>query len=285
MPTFFRDPLLLFVLLGAVLGGLYLWTRPAPAPDVDQRIVVTEADLGWLIEAFQRTRMRPPTLEELRGLVERRVRDEMLYREAVAMGIDRGDEALRRRLARQVEYLARDRGAGQEPTEAELAAFHAAEAARYERGPWRRFTQVYVSRDRHGEEAAGIAASHLAALRGADAPDPATIGDPTLLDAEQPHATRQDVAARFGDDFAAALFEFEPATWQGPVRSGLGLHVVRVDEAVPAMTPPLDDIRERVRSDLLDQRKDAALDEYLAKVRERYTVTLPPGLLEEAPPE
>ena len=277
------DPLVIFALLGGPLFGLHLLTRSPDPGTSERRIVVTDADVAWLIEAFQKRRLRPPTRQEVRGLVDRMIKDEVLYREAVALGLDREDPALRRRLAMKLEYLARDVGAAAEPTEAELQAHLDANPERYAMEPRRRFAHVYVSEDRRGTEAAAEARALLEALRANPEQDVTKLGDPILLEAEQPMASRADVERRFGREFVEGLFALEAGSWGGPVRSGFGLHLVRVHEAEAAEAPGLEDVRDRVRNDLLQQRKEAASENYIQALLEKYDVVVRSSLLAPDP--
>lgn len=268
------DPLVLFVILGTAVVGLHALTRSEPEPDTSRQIVVTNADVAVLYEGFRRRRMRPPTVQELRGLIDRHVQDEILYREAVGLGLDREDPALRRRLATKLEYLAKDVGAAVEPTETELQAFFDANAERYALQPRRAFRHVYFSEDKRGDEAPGDARDLLAKLEKTPDASIAEEGDPILLEPEIPPATQDMVARDFGPAFAAALFEVEPGRWVGPLPSSYGLHLVRVDAVDPGAQPSLDAVRDRVRTDLLAKRKEEALEDYLRTLHDQYEVDI-----------
>jgi hypothetical protein len=211
------------------------------------------------------------------------VRDEVLYREAVALGFDREDPALRRRLANKLEYLARDAGAAIEPTEAQLQAWLDEHPERYAEHPRRSFEHVYLSEDRRGAKAKADAEALLARLRADPDQDLSEVGDPILLEAESPPATADDVRGRFGAAFADALFALPLGTWQGPVHSGFGLHLVRVVGEDPGSAPSLDRVVTKVRNDLLQQRREAALEGYYDKLLEKYDVEVRSALLAEEP--
>lgn len=283
-PRFLRalDPIVLFVILGGALAALYFVTRPRPEPVRDLTIVVTEADVALIAEAFQRGRMRPPTTEELQALVERHVRDEMLYREAVAMELDREDPVMRRRIAMKLEYLAKDVGAAVEPTEAELQAHLDAHQERYALKPQRAFRHVYFSESKRGAKTEADAQVLLARLLSGKRLDPSEVGDPILLELEYPPSTQEQVSRDFGDEFAEALFGVGIGSWTGPLASGFGLHLVRVGDVVPGELPPLEAVRDKVRNDVLSERKQATLEKYLEALREKYAVEMRAGL---PPPE
>lgn len=272
------DPLLLFLVLGAGLAALHLWTRSPEVEASSRRIVVTDADVLWIAQGFQARRMRPPTQEELDGLVRRHVRSELLFREAVALGLDREDPDLRRRLALKLEYLAQDRGAAAEPTEAELRSWMQEHADRYATPPRRRFEQVFLNEDRR-EDAEADATALLETLRRSPDTDLTELGDPLLLDVAGQMSTPAEVARLFGPAFSESLFRLAPDTWEGPVPSGYGLHLLRVTDTRPAGPPALGEVGARVRNDLLRQRKEDALGAYLDTLHEKYEVEIRSALL------
>ena len=270
-----KDPLVLFVVFGAALAALHVALRDeAPALDRQTEIVVTDADVARLRQVFEKTWQRPPTDAEVRILVDRRVRDEILYREAVALGLDQGDDALRRRLVLRLEFLARDAGGIAIPSEAELRVFLETNAASYARTGSRSFVHVFVSEERGGEKAAAEAEALLGRLRSGPRLDPGTLGDRILLEAEQTHVAPHDVKATFGGDFAKAVFEQEIGVWGGPLRSSYGLHLVLVRDEVPGSAPPFEDVRDKLRRDLVARRGEEALRAYVEVLRRKYDVSI-----------
>lgn len=266
------DPIVLFLVLGAALVLLHRTQEPAPDPmGPDLRIVVSEADVAWIQESFKRRWFRPPTKSELAALVDQYVKDEVLYREAVTLGLDREDAALRRRLALKLESLARDVGAAQ-PTDAELEAFMKKHADRYASDPRRSFEQVYVSTDKRGAAADGDARTLLEALRGEPDQDLTKVGDMLTLEIRHPLSRPADVRAQFGPQFADAIFALPVGSWEGPVRSGYGLHLVRVLKSEVSEPAKLEEVRGRVQRDLVRERKDAARDAYVQALLRKYDI-------------
>jgi hypothetical protein len=266
-----REPLVHFLILGAAL----FWLAGAlgdPARGRADRIVFTAGDVEQLAAGFERTWQRPPTQAELEGLLEDRIREEVFYREALALGLDRDDTIVRRRMRQKMEFLSEDLVVV-EPDDADLESWLAANREAFRQEPRAAFRQVYLSRDRRGERVQADAEALLASLRdeGAD-PDPKTLGDPLPLPAESDALSASEVARLFGESFAASLFELAPGRWEGPVESAYGLHLVFVGERVAGRDPALDEVREAVaREWLADQRRRAREDSYLA-LRERYEV-------------
>lgn len=277
-----RDPLVLFLVLGAALGGLHWALQDEASPlQRETEIVVTDADVLWLQQVFEKTWQRPPTKAELRKLVDRRVRDELLYREAKALGLDQGDNALRRRLAMKLEFLAQDAGAAAVPTEAELRAYLEANPASYTRAGRRTFVHVYLNADKRGKAVEADATALLERLRTEAGFDASEAGDRIMLEFEQVGVAPRDVAATFGVEFSDALFAQESSRWVGPLRSGYGVHLVFVRDAEADRVPQLEEVRDQVQRDLVAERRDRALEAYVEALRDRYDVSLRTTLLSD----
>lgn len=269
----FREPLLHFLLLGAVL----FWLADAlgdPAGGRPYRIVLTAGDVEQLATGFERTWQRPPNEDELAGLLEDRVREEVFYREALALGLDRDDTIVRRRMRQKMEFLSEDL-ASVEPSDAELQGWLDAHREAFRLEPRLSFHQVYLSRDRRGERVRADADRLLAELRGAEGrPDPAKLGDPLPLPSDSDDVSVSEVSRLFGDAFSESLLALATGRWEGPVESAYGLHLVFVRERRPGRDPSLLEVREAVaREWLADRRRQAREDSYRS-LRERYEVEI-----------
>jgi len=270
-----REPMLHFLLLGV---AIFVAFQLAGGGDDRGRetIVVTEGQVESLATAFARTWQRPPTAEELEGLVADWVREEVYYREAVALGLDRDDTVVRRRLRQKLEFLAEDLGAAApEASEAALRAHLAAHPERFARPGRVSFVQVPLDPERRGDALGSDAEALLAALRrlGAEA-DAASLGDPSLLEPELRDATPEDVERRFGPAFAERLDALPVGRWSGPVASTYGVHLVLVRERTPPRTPELDAVREAVQRDWAAVQRTQAREAFYESLRERYDVTV-----------
>ena len=264
-----REPLVHFVVLGAAMFVVYgRVARPPP-----ERVVVPAAFVKALGEEHRERTGRTPDAEEERRLVARFVDEELLYREALALGLDRSDLIVRRRLVQKMELLARARV--REPETGELAAFLAANEDRYRAAEVVSFRHVFVSRERHGAGAGADvvkkkAEELLAALR--DGADAGALGDPFVLGASFARRTRGDLETAFGATFAVGALEAPPGEWSGPISSTFGEHLVRVEQRAGGRVPELAAVRSRVREDLLRERREAAVREEIARLRGRYRV-------------
>lgn len=270
-----REPLVHFVALGALIFLLYAWLE-GPTRSVDT-IVVTAATQDNLAAAFDRAWQRPPTAAELDALIAEHVREELAYREAQRMGLDRDDIVVRRRMRQKVELLADEIVAQQPPDDATLQDWYAARSADYRRPAVLSFRQIYFSADADPAAAEAAATGLLVRLRAdAGAVDPALAGDPSLLPPVSSNITEEEVAARFGREFADALVALPPGEWHGPVRSGIGLHLVRVDTRFDGRVPALEDVRPAVERDWFVEARRAALDAHYERLRRQYDVIVEP---------
>jgi len=270
MKAWLREPLLHFLVIGAALFALYRLV--AGEGDRPREIVVSEAQVEALAENFARTWMRPPTAAEIHGLVDDYVREEVYYREAIAIGLDRDDTVIRRRLRQKMEFVSDDIAAAREPTDAELAAYLRSNAGRFVDPPSLSFTQVFFSSDRGGEAARAAAERTLAELGTAPAGKNAPPGDSSLLPREMFAATPRDVANVFGEAFAADIEDAPVERWIGPLESPFGLHLVRLSARVAGRLPPLTEIRTVVLREWQASQQDAVNEAFYQGLRRKYDV-------------
>jgi hypothetical protein len=268
-----REPLVQFLILGAGLFLLYGYVGDA-APERADRILVDEAEVARLSEQFQRTWMRPPTREELAGLAEDFVKEEILYREALALGLDRDDLVIRRRMRQKMEFLNADLVEQREPTHEELQAYLDANPGKFRLPARYSFRQIYLGPD--GAGGARRAADLLARLRADPAlgADPQALGDPTLLPPGMELAPQREIAATFGTEFADVVSGLPEAGWRGPYGSSYGLHLVRLTEKTEGGLPQLGQIRSAVAREWSNERRQAADDRFYQALRERYSVEI-----------
>ena len=279
---FLRDPLLLFLLAGIGLFALYRWLNPeAFEREVDNRIVITEDDLRqmsvqWLAQG------RPAlTRQEWQSLIERKVREEVLYREALALGLDRDDTIIKRRLVQKMDFLAEDLAGLMEPTTEVLEAWYSENAERFALPPRATFRHVYFSPDRRGARAGDDARRALVLVsgNGSDAAATAAVGDPFMFQNYYGDRTPAQVAASFGPGFAERLFQQSPGQWQGPIESGYGWHLVHVESITPGRIPVFEEVQDDVERDWINAQRREAKRRIYEQMRANYEVELL-----EAPP-
>jgi hypothetical protein len=264
MRRLIREPLVHFLLVGVLL---FLASEQLAGPD-PQVIAVTGAERTRLADQWQAQRGRPPTEAEMNGLVEQWLREEIHYREALAMGLDADDVIIRRRLAQKLRFLTEDLGTQEPPDEAEVRTYFERHADRYAEPERFSFQQVFFSRERR-PDARADAADTLLALEG----DVSPRGDASVFRHSYTEQTGSRIADDFGKTFSTALEELEVgAGWQGPVPSTYGWHLVRLNAHQPSRTPQLQEVAVRVAEDLREERRRRAREAYYQSLRDRYRV-------------
>jgi hypothetical protein len=274
MKAVLREPLLHFLALGALLFFYFEWKGGASGPG-STRIVITEGIAQNLVSGFTRTWKRPPTQDELKGLVDEQVKEEIATREAVAMGLDRDDTVIRRRLRQKLEFLVEDEDAQVAPKDAELQEWLDTHPGVFQPEPQVALRQVFVSTPSRGQAARAEAQRLLARLRAAGRNGTLdALGDPSMLPRELPLGPVSEVSRTFGDKFAAGVSDLEPGQWGGPVESAYGLHLVLVTDRVVSSRPALEDVRPLVMREVLAERQRTQLQDLYKRLLAKYTVTI-----------
>jgi hypothetical protein len=268
-----REPLLHFLALATVLFVLSGFWCNALEDNAGETIVVSEAKVRSLALMFHRTWQRPPTREELDGLIEDHVDEEVFYREALKMGLDRNDTAIRRRLRTKLEFVAEDLADAVEPTDEQLQQLLDEHEDRFRVERRATFTQIYLSRDRRGDSLEGDARQLLERLRSeSESVDVAELGDPFLLPSHHEDLREAEITSLFGPQFAVQLLTVEPGRWSGPIESGYGVHLVLVQERREGRVPELAEIRDAVSREWYAARRAASKEDFYRSLRERYEV-------------
>ena len=268
-----KEPLLHFLLLGAGLFVAYsMVQRPGGGSN---EIVVTTGEVEHLAAGFAKAWQRQPTPQEMAGLVKARVREEVYYREAMRLGLDKDDTVIRRRLHQKMEFIADDVAAQAEPTDAQLAAYLQAHPDSFRVEPRLTFRQVYLDPEKRGKSLARDSEQLLEKLnRLGDTADAETLGDPLMLEHTFSALPTSEIAKQFGVGFAAKLSELSPGQWQGPIQSGYGMHLVLVSKRTEGQLPALADVREAVRREWDNARRLQANEKFYQQLLQRYTVTV-----------
>ena len=278
MSKLIKDPLVHFLLIGAALFAIAAM-RGTPEPR--DRIVVTADQVAQARAAATALQGRAPTTDELAQLVEPLVRDEVMYREARALGLDDNDDEVRRRLIEKMNYLTQDLADPEPSSEQELRGFYEARPDLFAIPAFVSFDQVFFSPGARGEALEADATAGVAALRAGRAP--VDVGDRTPLREAYDDAPREQVAVLFGEELANALFTAAPGEWVGPFRSDFGLHAVRLRSRSEPRLPPYDEIADRVAEEYGAQRRQEANDKAYREMRARYDIVIEPPAPEPAP--
>ena len=277
MKRLLKEPLLHFLLLGTAIFAAYSLISKRSS-DEPGKIVISAGQVASLAETFTRTWRRPPTSEELEGLIRDRVQEEIYSREAVALGLDKDDSIIRRRLRQKMEFVTDDVAALAEPTDKELNAYLKTHADTFRIQREFTFSQVYLNPERHGENLVKDIAQLLAQLRRAgETTNVAELGDSFLLEHKFQSLSSSEVTKQFGEKFARKLGELSLRQWEGPIESGYGVHLVWISDRTEGREPELEEAREAVKREWANTRRLEANEKFYQELLKRYVVTIERG--------
>ena len=276
-----REPLLHFLALGLVLFVAYAYIqRGRFGVESSRQIALSLDDLRTIEIYFESQWHRQPTPAEFQAMVEDKVREEVLYREALAMGLDKDDTIVKRRMAQKMQFLAEDVAAAHEPSTAELKAWFDKNKEKFALPSRYSFRHLYFSPDKRGQNAQADAAKALPKVTGQpeDSALALSLGDRFMFQDYYGDRTPEAIAKEFGPQFAVALEKLKPGSWQGPVESGYGWHLVYVDTVIPGRIPAFEEMEPDVKTAWLAEQKQQAWQKAYADMRAKYTLLLPnPG--------
>jgi hypothetical protein len=266
---FLRSPLTHFAVLGGLIFALFAVlddTAAAPPPDA---IVLTPQEAARLVDEFAATWRRAPTPQELDAIMQNWALEEAYMREALALGLDRGDAVIRQRLVMKMQFVADSGVAALVPDDATLQAYLDENPEAFERPASFTFEQVLLGQ---GADPASIEALRASLQAGTD---PATVGAGALLPTRLPMMPAPVIDRTFGVGFGAALGALPAGEWAGPVDSGYGQHLVRVTDSAPARRPPLDEIRPQVEDAWRGETAREMRENFGKVLLDGYSVRLP----------
>jgi hypothetical protein len=267
--SLWREPLLHFLLIGFALFLYYDLASENPEVPA-KRIHVNSGQVQQLASNFERTWSRPPTPQELDAMIDSYVREEVFYREAMAMGLDQNDPMVRRRMRMKLEFMLEDLS-GQDASDKVLNDFLVQDPDRFRDEARVSFQQVYLSPDLRPNLEAD-AQQLLSRLN--DGNDPDTLGDRTFIPRTFQLTPQSEVGREFGDEFARQLILLPLGEWSGPVYSPFGAHLVKIDWRTDARLPELAEIRDEVLRDYLAEKREQQKSLAYEKLLEGYEVTV-----------
>ena len=265
-----REPLLHFLSIGLLL--FVLFGKVAPRSGEGTRITVDRTTIAALATQFEAVWSRPPTRGELNGLVDSHVRDEILYREGVALGLLKEDPVIKRRVRQKLEVLIEEEGEAGAPGDAELRAYLRSNAEKFRMPAVLSFDQVLFDPADYGDKLESALKTSIDALNGGAAPE--SQGKSSMLPMHVEDLPLDRIARDFGEDFGKALDTAPVGQWLGPIHSGFGVHLVRIAERTPGYVPALDEARQAVTREWESGRRKAALAANYARLREQYDVVI-----------
>ncbi len=273
-----REPLLHFLVIGQAEFAVYFYLhRGRGGVESSRQIVLSMDELRQMDMYFQSQWHRQPTPAEFQALVEDKVREEVLYREGLAMGLDKDDTIVKRRLAQKMQFIAEDVAAAHEPSPTELRAYFEKNSSKFALPSRYSFRHLYFSPDKRGTAAQFDALRTLTKIAGQpeDSKLAASLADRFMFQDYYGDRTPEALAKEFGPQFAVALENVKPGSWQGPIESGYGWHIVFVDTVIPGRIPALEEIEADVKTAWLGEQKATAWKKAYTEMRGKYTVLLP----------
>jgi len=276
MIAILKQPLAQFLVIGACIYAAYAMFGRPDEETAERTILISDERIKSLAEMWEMRWNRPPTDTELVGLVREWLREGILYRESVAMGLDVDDHIIRRRLAQKLEFLTNDLIQMQEPSDDALQAFFQENLERFQEPDLVTFTQVFFNPDARGNATLDDAAKALERLRAAGEPNAAELkeGDGSLLQSHFPEVSEKYIRRQMGSGFAEKVMQLEPDAWHGPVLSGFGSHLVYVHKFEEAEPPELASVRDSVLSEWKRAQTENFNEEFLEDLKSRYDIVI-----------
>lgn len=264
-----KEPLVHFLIGGLLIYFLFAW-RGVEVDPASRSIDVSRKDQAQLSLSFERMMGRSPTDAELDRQIERFVRDEILYREALRLGLDGNDPVVRRRMSQKMDMLAAAQAETAQPSDATLKDWLSERKTRFTDDGRYTLDQVYKP-EMSGAKAA-LQAANAANNDGADWHE---LGDPISLPKTLENQPRKEILDRFGEEFLREVEGLKASQdWQGPIASGFGWHIVRLRKHDAGKVRPLAEIREKVESDWRTSTIESRKEQAYAILRDAYTVEI-----------
>ena len=285
-----REPLAQFLIIGLVLFFANRAFNPGSGQTQSHQIALTMDDLRQLQTTFTAQWQRAPSSEEMRGLIEQKIRDEILYRQALQLGLDRDDIIIKRRLAQKMQFLAEDVAATHQPTPDELKVWYAKNSGQFALPSRFSFRHLYFSPDRRGQQVHDDAAKALAKIigEGENSKEATALTDRFMFQDYYADRTPEELEKDFGSKFAVSIQKLKPGSWQGPVESGYGWHLVFIDSVIPGRVPVFEEVESDVKIAWLADQKQQAWQKAYGDMRAKYSIVLPSAVEQlpaKAPPK
>jgi peptidyl-prolyl cis-trans isomerase C len=270
------EPLLQFLLIGACIYGAYALFGTPEEDFRDTRIHVDANRINGFISQWEARWNRPPTRQEIDGLIQSYIREDVLYRQAVTMGLNEDDPVTRRRMAQKLEFLTSDLALMVQPAEGELEAFFMKDQALYQQPDRITFSQVFFNPDNRGNRTLEDAAQVLTKLQAAGDPEAESmqVGDQFMLQSDFVQVTELEVARQLGNGFSEAVMKLQAGQWHGPVLSGYGVHLVYVFDFQKAAPVVFEDVKTSVLENWQVEQRENFNADFLQSLKQRYDIVI-----------
>lgn len=273
---FLREPLVQFLFLGGMIYLAYGLLAPQTEEDTSRKIIVDNAKVQWMQSSWVKRWNRPPTKKELDGLIEQYIKETVLYNEALKMGLDKNDGVIRRRLAQQVEFIAKDLVVYTPPSEEDLKKYYEEHQENYTPDATYTFTQIYFDPDKRGNKTLDDANQVKEQLnkQGSLLQDVSNLGDTFMIDRYFEATSELEIRKNFGTGFTKELVKLEPGKWHGTILSGYGVHLVYMQEVVKPSVPSLSKVKEQVLQDWTNDKREELNEQFYEALKAYYTIVV-----------
>jgi hypothetical protein len=270
------EPLVQFLIIGAMIYGAYALFGTPEEDFRDTKIHVDANRINAFISEWEARWNRPPTRQEIDGVIQSYIREDVLYRQAVEMGLNEDDPITRRRMAQKLEFLTSDLALMVQPAEGELKAFFLKNQATYQSPDRITFSHLFFNPDRRENTALADAAEALVTLQAAGEPSTESMqnGDPFMLHSDFVSVTGSEIARQMGNRFSEAVMKLQPGQWHGPVLSGYGVHLVYVFEYIASPPVTFEEVEAAVLEDWQVNQREVFNADFLKNLKNRYEIVI-----------
>ena len=272
----FTEPLIQFLIIGACIYGAYALFG-APEEDFrDTRVHVDSARINAFISGWESRWNRPPTRDEIDGLIQSYIKEDVLYRQAVLMGLNEDDPITRRRMAQKLEFLTSDLAMMVQPAEGDLEQYFNENSELYRAPDRMTFSQVFFDPDDRGNRTLEDAKEALVKLQTAGVPteESMQVGDGFMLQGDFVSVTEAEAARQMGNGFVEAVVKLEPGSWHGPVLSGYGVHLVYMYDYQKSPPAIFEDVQAAVLENWQLEQREKFNADFLENLKTRYEIVI-----------
>jgi hypothetical protein len=271
-----REPLVHFVFIGSMIYVLYgLFATPEIDENVNS-IVVSSGEIDVFKSSWKKRWNREPTTKELDGIIQQFIRETILYRQAINMGLDKNDMVIRRRLAQKMEFIVEDLATMLEPDEQTLQLWFNKHLNRFQESPRYTFTQIFFDPDKRGDATLEDANKIKSSLQAQTDPlaNISELSDSLMMQDYYPEKTPIEIRKQFGSGFTQSLLDLSPGEWHGPVLSGYGVHLVYIQTIIPAATPSFTSVRVQVKELWMEEQRELLNKKFYDKLANTYSIVI-----------
>lgn len=269
-----KEPLLHFLLIGLLLYGITVFIKSKT--DASYKIVIDEATVNKLVTRFALQTGAAPDRQQLESLINTEIREEIQYREAMHLGLDKDDEIIRRRLSQKIEFLQSDLSVIPEPAEEDLKNFYQQHPELFRDSTTVSFTHIYLNGDQQApQQIQARAEGILKMLEQKKLTRAPEAGDRFPLQYDYHDIDPLESSQQFGaSPMTDTLFKVPVQQWIGPVKSGYGWHLIYVQQRKSGTVRPFEDIQDNVREGYISFARKQQNEELWKKMKAKYVIDL-----------